>query len=106
MNQKQIDFFNNLKPFKTVNDIPDLPYTQDSEEYKNIVCKNLIRCGAISKKELIIGKTYQGSCRNSEFAVWNGKKFVYSRCKFGDWFEDQIPHFEDEMMYDVFIPIK
>lgn len=61
---------------------------------------------AIPKSELVKGEIYQGECRNSEDARWNGKKFVYKRCKFGDVFDEEINHFEDDDGYDVFIPMK
>ena len=100
------EMFDTMKPFTCVDDIPDVPVFKDYGKYKEIVVKNLIRCGAIPKNDLTVGKTYLGDCRNTHEATWNGDEFTYDRCKFGDWFEDTINHFEDEMYYDVFIPIK
>ena len=101
-----IDKWNNLKPFVTVDDIPDLPILKDKEEYERVVVTNLIRCGAIPKEQLEVGATYEGNCRNATEAVWNGKQFEYKRYKFGTWFDDKINHFQDDNGYDLFVPIK
>lgn len=61
---------------------------------------------AIPKNELEVGAIYQGHCRNSDDARWNGKKFVYERYKFGDVFDEEINHYEDDDGYDVFVPMK
>ena len=102
--QRIIDLFTNLKPFKKIDDIPEIPIT-DEETYNNIIVPNLIRCGAIPKDKLIIGETYIGTCRNSTEAIWNGKCFDYKRYKFGTWFDDTINHFQDDDGYDIFVPI-
>lgn len=60
----------------------------------------------IPKSELVKDCEYQGNCRNSDVAVWNGSKFVYSRYKFGSWYDEEINHFEDDDGYDVFVPMK
>ena len=99
------EFWYNLKPFKTPDDIPDVPIVS-KEMYEEVVVRNLIRCGAIPKSELIVGKTYEGSCRNSSTAVWNGKEFEYKRYKWGMWEDDSVNHFEDDDGSDVFVPIK
>ena len=67
---------------------------------------NFIRCGAIPKDKLIIGKTYIGNCRNASEAVWNGEVFTYKRTKFGCTYDEDINHFQDDDGYDVFVPIK
>lgn len=85
--------------------VPDLP-NLSREEMINKVWPALIEAGAIEKKNLITGKTYLGSCRNSSKATWNGEKFVYIRYKFGDTYEEEINHFQDDDGYDCFIPIK
>ena len=95
-----------MKPFKTIDDIPNIPILDNSNDYKECVVKNFIRCGAIPKKDLIVGKTYIGDCRNSSEAIWNGDKFFYKRNKFGIIFEDTINHFEDDNGFDLFVPIK
>lgn len=60
----------------------------------------------IPKSELVAGQTYQGNCRNACEAVWNGRVFVYDRCKFGSKYKEEINHFEDDDGYDVFVPMK
>lgn len=102
---KIIEYWNNLKEFKNEDYIPDIPIISE-EIYKTIIIPNIIRCGGISKKDLIIGKTYIGSCRNSNEATWDGNKFNYKRYKFGYMIDDKINHFEDDNGYDLFVPIK
>ena len=77
--KKIAEIYNNMKPFKTVDDIPDIPIVKDENFYNEVIVKNLIRCGAIPKDKLVIGKTYIGACRNSSEATWNGKNFDYKR---------------------------
>ena len=105
MTQKQIDYFNNLKPFKAVSDIPEIPIFTNDEEYQ-IVVSNIIRCGAIPKDKMELGAIYIGSCRNSDMAMWDGDDFKYVREKFGHKYIEHINHFEDYTDYDVFVPIK
>lgn len=100
------EFWDNIKPFNCPDDIPDIPILETPELYERIVVKNLIRCGAIPKNKLEVGKTYIGACRNAEEAVWNGKEFEYKRYKCGMWYVDTINHFQDDDGYDVFVPIK
>ena len=85
--------------------IPSVPIT-DRETYENIVIPNFIRCGAIPKSKLIVGKKYFGSCRNASEAVWLGNEFEYIRTKFGYSYKEKINHFEDDDGYDLFVPIK
>lgn len=99
------DFFDNLKRFESTEDIPTLPIVSDTD-YKDYIIPNLIRCGAIPKSRLKIGKVYEGSCRNAERAIWDGKVFWYERYKYGITYDESINHFEDDDGYDVFIPIK
>ena len=61
-----------------------VPIMRNKEDYEKYVVKNFIRCGAIPKKDLVIGKTYIGSCRNAGEAVWLGKQFEYDRYKATD----------------------
>ena len=100
-----IERFNTLETFKSKEDIPELPQLS-SEIYKKVVIPNLIRCGAIPMKDLIVGKTYIGNCRNTYEATWNGKEFTYKRYKFGTTFNDNINHFEEDDGYDLFVPWK
>lgn len=100
-----IDFFENLKPFKTIDNIPDIPIV-GIETYNNCIVPNLIRCGAIPKEKLIPGKCYEGSCRNASEAIWNGEKFTYKRYKFGRVYDENINHFQDDDGHDLFVPLK
>lgn len=100
-----LERFNCLKPFQTVDNIPELPIV-DKETYDNLIVPNLIRCGAIPKDKLIKGKIYLGSCRNATKALWNGEKFEYKRYKFGAYYMDSVNHFQDDDGYDLFVPIK
>lgn len=60
----------------------------------------------LDKNELIVGQEYRGRCRNAEKAVWNGKGFEYTRCKFSDCWLETIPHPSDFQGFDVFLPIR
>ena len=102
----RVERFNRLKPFETVDDIPEIPKVDDPRIYKEVIVKNLIRCGAIPKDKLEVGATYEGNCRNFEEARWDGKVFWGKRYKFGEWQDDKINHFEDDNGYDLFVPIK
>ena len=94
-----------LKKFKNSNDIPEFPRYKSQEEYQQLI-KEFIEAGAISKKDLVVGAWYFGSCRNSSIAQWVGNRFHYIREKFGTYFIEDINHFEDDDDYDLFIPIK
>ena len=100
------EFFENMKPFETNDDIPDIPKVKDKQMYEDVIVKNLIRCGAIPKDKLIVGKTYIGSCRNSGKATWTGEEFEYERHKLGTTYTDAVNHFQDDDGYDLFVPIK
>lgn len=101
-----VNKFSSLKPFETVDDIPDIPKVDDPLIYEEVIVKNLIRCGAIPKDKLEAGATYEGNCRNFEQAKWDGKIFWGKRYKFGEWIDDKINHFQDDNGYDLFVPIK
>lgn len=100
-----IDFFENLESFNTIDDIPDIPIVE-KEIYNDYIVPNLIRCGAIPKEKLIVGKCYEGTCRNANKAVWNGEKFTYRRTKFGYTYNEDINHFQDDDGFDLFVPLK
>ena len=104
--QRIINYLENeMKPFESIDDIHNVPLMRNSDDYKKYVVKNFIRCGAIPKSKLEIGKTYLGSCRNSSEATWLGKYFEYQRTKFGSTFKDKINHFEDDNGFDLFVPL-
>ena len=87
--------------------VPEPP-VMERELYERHVVPNYIRCGAIPKDRLVEGKTYVGSCRNAEEAVWNGRRFEYTRRKFGYDFTDRIGSFDGDdgcTTADVFVPI-
>ncbi len=100
-----LEYWKTRQAFKNEVDIPSIPIVK-KEDYENIIIPNLIRCGAIPKNKLIVGKTYLGSCRNASEAVWTGNVFVYKRTKFGYTYDENINHFQDDDGYDVFVPIK
>ena len=99
-----IDRLKNMKQF-TDDYIPSPPITTP-EFYQKYVIPNFIRCGAIPKDKLVKGKTYFGSCRNAETAVWLGDKFEYIRHKWGDSYPEKINHFEDDDGFYLFVPIR
>lgn len=105
MENSIIEFFENLEPFNTIDDIPDIPIVE-KEIYNNYIVPNLIRCGAIPKEKLVVGKCYEGSCRNASNAVWDGDKFTYGRTKFGYTYDEDINHFQDDDGFDLFVPLK
>ena len=59
----------------------------------------------IPKLALEHGAYYQGRCRNSSIARWDGNRqvFVYYRNKFGHEFLEEIKCPEDDIMFDVFV---
>ena len=103
--ERMVEYIKTMEPFTTEDEIIDVPVT-DPETFKNIVIPNFIRCGAIPKAQLEIGKTYIGSCRNASEAIWNGDHFTYKRYKFGYTCDENINHFEDDDGYDFFVPTK
>ncbi len=60
----------------------------------------------IAKKDLIDGALYKGECRNASEARWDAARnvFVYRRRKFGDEFDEDISHPDDDALHDVFVP--
>ena len=99
-----IDHLQTMKLF-TDDYIPEPPITTP-ELYQKYVIPNFIRCGAIPKDKLVVGKTYFGSCRNADKAIWLGDKFEYTRHKFGASYQEKINHFEDDDGFDLFVPIR
>lgn len=103
--QNIIDRFDNFEPFESIDDIPDIPIVPPDIYQKHII-PNLIRCGAIPKNKLEINAEYDGVCRNSSIAKWNGTVFEYNRYKWGTRYIDTINHFEDDDGHDLFVPIR
>ena len=108
--ERVIERFTTMEPFNTDNtdDFYITVPVVSEDIFNNVVIPNLIRCGAIPKDKLIKDREYLGHCRNSGKAKWDGEKFVYQRYKFGSYYEDDVPTFEDGVNNDtdVFVPIK
>ena len=102
--EMMIDHLQTMKLF-TDDYIPE-PQITTPELYKKYVIPNFIRCGAIPKDKLVVGKTYFGSCRNADKAIWLGDKFEYIRYKWGKSYQEKINHFEDDDGFDLFVPIR
>ncbi len=102
-----MELWNNLKPFKTPNDVPDIPIV-DKDEYAAFYIPKLIKAGAIRRADLINGQIYIGKHRRCTVAKWNEniEKFEYWRNKFGYWFIDTCNHFENDNGFALFVPIK
>lgn len=100
------EYWENLKPFETIHDIPELPKA-DEKTWKEFYIPKLIAAGAIPKKDLIHNQVYIGMHRNTTVARWNEEtnKFDHMRYKFG-WMEDDCNHFEDDDGFALFVPIK
>ena len=99
------DKFNKLKPFNTIDDVPDLPIT-NKDEWENFYIPKLIKLGAIPKKDLVINQYYVGNHRRAVVAKWLGDKFVYRREKYNQIFDDFCNHFEDDNGLALFVPLK
>lgn len=97
-----IEYWNELKPFQTESDVPDLP-----KPLTSFFIDKLIELGAIPKEQLKDGVWYYGNFRNSEFGRWNETKQVFEhiRYKFGNrW--DSCNHFQDDNGYALFVPLR
>lgn len=94
------------KKFEKVDDIPEFPRYESKEEYDKLV-KAYIEAGAIPKKDLVSGEWYIGQSRSTNIAQWfpHGG-FHFPRYKMDGKYVDNIPHFEDDDGYDLFIPFK
>ncbi len=107
------EIYDNMQHFTKSNDgeyylkpLPVCSTDEDIKFYYDVIVPNYIRCGAIPKKDLIIGKTYIGSGRGVYEAKWDGEYFTYERVKFGYTYDDKMKDFEDEPYYAAFIPIE
>lgn len=69
---------------------------------------NAVADGMIPKADLIDGRLYFGHCRNADLARWDTEKqvFIYIRVKFGNKFEEEINHPEDDNSFDLFVPVE
>jgi len=105
--RKEIEAWNNLKPFKDIWDVPQIPQAT-MELHKNFYVPCLIAAGAIPKKDLIDGQVYIGRHRRCVAGKWNTsiQKFLYNRDKWGGMIPDDCNHFEDDNGFALFVPIK
>jgi hypothetical protein len=101
------EYWETLKPFTGVNDIPNLPRVE-TDEWNTFYVPKLIGAGAIPKKDLVDGQYYAGEHRRATIAKWDATKnrFVYNRTKFNLTYEDDCNHFEDDDGYALFVPIR
>ena len=100
-----LGFLKYLDIVEELNDDTLYGLPQAPPEFWKLICEKLIEKGAIPKKDLVIGTTYTGVCRNSDEATWLGDKFEYTRYKFGTQYKETINHFEDDDGYDLFVPL-
>ena len=99
--------WDNLKPFKVPQDVPEIPRVAETE-YREYYIPRLIEAGAIPKKDLEDGAFYLGDHRRGRIGKWiaDMNVFVYWRNKFGYYFIDKCNHFEDDDGFALFTPIK
>lgn len=104
--QKIIEWWKDMKPFKDEFDIPQLPKVND-KQWKEFFIPKIIELGGIAKKDLIDGATYRGKTRNATIAMWDEKKanFIHYRTDFVRY-RDVVNHFEDDNGFALFVPIK
>jgi len=62
----------------------------------------------IAKKDLINGRYYTGTCRNTNVAMWYNGEFVFLNFQFTNLYIEKIQHYSDvkDLNADGFIPIK
>jgi hypothetical protein len=82
--EKLIEYWNSLEPFKTTDDIPTLPVVNKTL-WDNYFIPKLIELGAISKKDLIDKALYAGSCRNASSAIWHADKKLFVSRNINFW---------------------
>lgn len=101
-----MDYWNSLKKFETVHDVPAIPRV-DEKEYKEFYVPRLIAAGAIPKTDLADGQFYFGEYRNANVGKWIAEKNVFEhwRYKFG-FRVDECNHFEDDNGFALFVPIR
>ena len=100
-----IKYWNELKPFKTPDDVPAIPRVEE-KEYKEFYVPRLIAAGAIAKADLIDGQCYVGDHRNARIGKWNAKENVFEHWRYKFGFRlDTCNHFEDDNGFALFVPI-
>lgn len=62
----------------------------------------------LDKNELLVGKTYFGHSRNTSSAIWSGKEFNFKSYDgmVGIYYDESLPHPEDDEGNDVFMPLR
>ena len=100
-----IKYWNELKPFKTPDDVPAITRVEE-KEYKEFYVPRLIAAGAIPKADLIDGQCYVGDYRNARIGKWNAKENVFEHWRYKFGFRlDTCNHFEDDNGFALFVPI-
>jgi len=100
---KQREYWKNLKIFEDEKDVPTLPRNLD-----DFYINRLIELGAIPKDQLEDGIWYYGNYRNSSFGKWDAEKqkFHIIRYKFGYYLWDECYHFQDDDGFALFVPLR
>ncbi len=60
----------------------------------------------LKREDLIVGQKYKVIGRNFDEAVWNGERFIGMRYKFGEFFETEELHYDDDPKYGTVQPIE
>ena len=60
----------------------------------------------LSKKDLIVSRTYFCRARNFKYGTWNGVSFDYTRTKWNKKFKDTEYHWDDGPPYGTVKPLK
>jgi hypothetical protein len=95
-------WWNELKPFVTEADVPNLP-----NPLTEFYIQRLIQLGAIPLDDLVDGQWYYGNYRNSTLCRWDADKKLFHllRYKFGyRW--DTCNHFQHDDGYALFVPLR
>ena len=112
------EYWNHLPKFVDENQVPNIPIVQGvrgeitngitQEEHDNFYIPKLIEAGAIPKNQLVDNTWYYGNFRNTRFCLWDDKnqEFKYWRHKFGRAFWGTCEHFQNDIGYAVFVPIR
>jgi hypothetical protein len=98
--------WDNLKPFKTPQDVPSIPRVGE-KEYKEFYVPRLIAAGAIPKADLVDNQFYFGEYRNANVGKWIAEKNVFEHWRYKFGFRiDECNHFEDDDGFALFVPIR
>jgi hypothetical protein len=104
--EAMIKYWNELKPFETPADVPNIPRV-DEREYKEFYVPRLIAAGAIPKTDLVDGQFYFGDYRNANVGKWLAEKNVFEHWRYKFGFRiDECNHFEDDNGFALFVPIR